>query len=101
MCQRSATCTHLRRNNISVAEMMCKLVNQQFAPKIDFFGGNPSEFHFFVAVFDEAVEQEIEDSHGKLTYLIKCTTGEVKEMVKIAYNFLQMMDMKSCQADDV
>ena len=95
MCQRSATCTHLRRNNISAAEMMCKLVNQQFAPKID------SEFHFFVAAFDEAVEQEIEDSHGKLTYLIKCTTGEVKEMVKIAYNFLQRMDMKSCQADDV
>ena len=61
---------------------MCKLVNQQSAPKIDLFGGNPSEFHFFVAVFDEVVEKKIEGSHGKLTHLIKCTTGEVKEIVK-------------------
>ena len=53
-------------------------------------GGNPLEFHYFMAVFDEAVEKKIEVPRGKLTRLIKYTTGEVKEMVKkIACNFLQ------------
>ena len=60
---------NLRRNNgVNVAEM-CKLVNQQSAPDIDIdvFGGKPSEFHHFVAVFDEPVENKIEDPRGKLT----------------------------------
>ena len=74
----------LRRNDVNVAEMMCKLVNQQSAPEIDIdvFGGNPLEFHYFMAVCDEAVEKKIEDPHGKLTCLIKYTTGKAKEMVK-------------------
>ena len=64
--------------------MMCKLVNQQSAPEIDtdVFGGNPVGFHYFMAVFDEALEKKIEDPRGNLTCLIKHTTGEVKEMVK-------------------
>ena len=61
-----------------------KLVNQQSAPErdIDVFGGNPLEFHYFMAVFDEAVEKKIEDPCGKLTCLITYTIGEVKEMLK-------------------
>ena len=53
---------NLRRNNdVNVAEMICKLLNQQSAPKIDIdvFGGNPLEFHYFMAVFEEAVEKKI------------------------------------------
>ena len=46
------------------------------------FGGKPLEFHYFLVVFDEAVENKIEDPRRKLTHLIKYTTGEVKEMVK-------------------
>ena len=46
------------------------------------FGRNPLEFHYFMAAFDEAVEKMIEYPRGKLTRLIKYTTGEVKEMVK-------------------
>ena len=61
---------------------MCKVVIQQSAPQIDVFGGNPLEFHYIMAVFDEAIEKKIEDPHGKPTHLIKCTTGEVKDMVK-------------------
>ena len=85
---------NLRRNNdVNVAEMACKLVNQQSAPEIDIdvFGGNPLEFHYFMAVFDEAVEKKIEDSHGKLTLLVKYTT---KYNSKFAYTFLQRKDMK-------
>ena len=44
-------------------------------------GGNPLEFNYFIAVFDEAVEKKIEDPCAKLT-LIKYTTDEVREMVK-------------------
>ena len=75
----------MRRNNdVTAAEMMCKLVNEQSAPEIDIdvFGGNPLQFHYFMAVFHEAIEKKIEDLHEKLTRLIKYTTGEVKEMVK-------------------
>ena len=48
------------------------LVNQQSAPEIDIdvLRGNPLEFHYFMAVFDEAVEKKIEDVRGKLTRLI-------------------------------
>ena len=81
---------NLRKNNdLNVAEMMCKRVNEQSAPEIDIdvFGGNPLEFHYFMALFHEAVEKKIEDPRGKLTRLIKYTTGEVKEMVK---NYVQL-----------
>ena len=76
---------NLRRNNdVNIAEMMCKLVNQQAAPEIDIdlFGGNPLEFHYFMAAFDETVEKKPEKPRGKLTRLIKYTPGEVKEMIK-------------------
>ena len=43
------------------------------------FGGKPLEFHYFMAVFDEAVEKKIEDTRGNLIHLIKYTTGEVKK----------------------
>ena len=83
---------NLRKNNdVNVAEMMCKLVNQQSAPEIDIdvFGGNPLEFNYFMAVFDGAVKKKnkLEGPCGKLTHLIKYTTGEVKEMVK---NYIQL-----------
>ena len=55
--------------------MMCKLVNQQSAPEIDID-------IFSMAVFDETVKKKVEEPRGKLTRLIKYTTGEVKEMVK-------------------
>ena len=88
---------NLRRyNDINVAEMMCKLVNQQSAPEmyIDLFGGNSMESHYFMAVFGEAVEKKIEDQRGKLTGVIKYTTGKVKEMVKIC---LQLPPKERCE----
>ena len=59
-------------------------LNPQSAPEIDLqvLGGNPSEFHYFTAVLDEAFKMKIEDPCVKLTRLIKYTTGEVKKMDK-------------------
>ena len=65
---------NLKRNNdVNAAEMICKLMNQKSAPEIDIdvFGGNSLEIHCSMAVFDEAVENKIEDPRGKLTHLIK------------------------------
>ena len=44
--------------------------------------GNPLNFKYFITLFREVVESKIEDSRGKLTCLIKYTTGEAKELIK-------------------
>ena len=59
---------------------MCKLVNQQSTTEIDIdvFRENPLEFHYFLAVFHKVVKEKIEHPCGKLTPLIKYTTGDLK-----------------------
>lgn len=76
---------NLRRNtDVNIAEMTCKLVNEQSAPQIvmDVFGGNRFEIHYFIAVFEETVKNKIEDPYGKLTQLIKYASGEIQDMFK-------------------
>ena len=43
--------------------MMCELLRQQTATglEIDIFDGNPMEFHYFMAVFKEVVENKVKD----------------------------------------
>ena len=67
-----------------ISEMMCRLLKQQSAPEIeiDVFDGNPMEFHYFMAVFNEVVEKRVDDERGKLTRLIYYTKGDAKNMVK-------------------
>ena len=78
---------HLVQN---VTKMMCKLLIQQDAPEvdIDMFDGDPMEFHYFMAVFHEAVEKKINDARGRLTRLIKFMKGEAKDIVK---NYIQLL----------
>ena len=65
----------------TTADVLCKMMKQQSAPEIDLnvFDGNPLNFYYFVAVFIEAVKKKIEDPRGRLTQLIKYTTGDVKD----------------------
>ena len=58
------------------------MVKQQFAPEtdLDAFDGNPLNFHYFMAVLRKTVEKIIEDPCGRLTRIIKYTTGEVKNL---------------------
>ena len=67
-----------------MALMMSKLLRQQAAPEVDIdvFTGDPTEYHYFLAVFEEVVEKKIDDARGRLTRLIKYTDGEPKEMIK-------------------
>ena len=50
--------------------------------QVDAFDGNPLNYHYFVAMFKEVVENKIEDPLGRLTRLIQLTTGEAKELIK-------------------
>ena len=72
------------RDYQNITEMMCELLRQQLAPEldIDIFDGNPMDFHYFMAVFKEVVENKLTDSRGRLTHLIKFTKGEAKEIAK-------------------
>ena len=40
------------------------------------------EFHYFMAVLKELVENKVTDPRGRLTRLIKSTKGEAKEIAK-------------------
>ena len=53
----------------SVSDILCKMMKQQSAPEINInvFDGNPLNFHYFMAVFKEAVEKKIEYTRGRLT----------------------------------
>ena len=63
---------------------MCELLWQQAAPdlEIDIFDGNPMDFHYFMTVFKEIVENKVTDPRRQLTRLIKFTKGEAKEIAK-------------------
>ena len=64
--------------------MISKLLRQQAAPEVDIdvFTGDLTEYHYFLAVFEEVVEQKIDDARGRLSRLIKYTDREPKEMIK-------------------
>ena len=50
-------------NQKDMVGMMSKLLRQQAAPDvdIDIFSGDPVEYHYFIAVFEEVVEKKIDD----------------------------------------
>ena len=52
-----------------VADMLCKMMKQQSAPELDLdvFDGNTLNFHYFMAVFREAVKKKTEDLCERLT----------------------------------
>eukprot|EP00794_Sanderia_malayensis_P019359 gene19359-21279_t len=60
------------------------LLNQQNAPNVDIdvFGGDPMEYQYFMATFRKVVEKKIADPMGRLTRLIKYTSGEAKELIR-------------------
>ena len=69
---------------ISVLEATKDMMKLMRAPasEIDKFGGDPLEFEYFKATFKEAVERLVPDQRGRLTRLIKYTSGEAKELIK-------------------
>ena len=56
----------------------------QSAPDIDIknFDGNVLNYHYFIALFGKVVESKVDDPSGRLTRLIKYTTGDARELIK-------------------
>ena len=67
-----------------MGKRLCQLVKQQSAPTVDIeeFDGNPLQYSYFRSMFREVEEKKIADPQGRLTRLIKLTTGEVRELVQ-------------------
>ena len=89
MKQKNSVASNLKTSKVDcadseMAQMMSKLLRQLAAPEVDIdvFTGDPTEYHYFLAVFEEVVEKKIDDARGRLTRLIKYTDGEPKEMIK-------------------
>ena len=67
-----------------MTEMLCQLLKQQAAPvvDIDVYDGNPLNYHYFMASFKEVVEKNVQDDRGRLTRLIKYTSGEARDLIQ-------------------
>ena len=74
---------HTENEKLSI-DRLCDLFQLHSAPEIDLevFKGDPLEFSFFMTSFQEVVEKKVKDSIGRLTRLIKYTSGDAKELVK-------------------
>ena len=79
-------CNTVEKGNINEtsSNALCKLLELQVAPEVDMeqFDGNPLNCYYFMALFAEHVETKIEEPRGRLTRLIKFTTGEARELIK-------------------
>ena len=66
------------------SQLLIQLINRHSAPavEIDSFRGDPLEYTYFMAAFEESVERRIDDPRGRLTRLIQYTTGQPKELIK-------------------
>ena len=61
-----------------------EMIKLQTAPKpdLDTFSGDPIDYPYFKASFKEVVEKAVQDQRGRLTRLIKYTTGDAKDLIK-------------------
>ena len=68
----------------TTSDMLWKLLRLQSAPDVDIetFDGNVLNYHYFIALFREVVESKVDGPRGKLTRLIKYTSGDAKELIK-------------------
>ena len=67
-----------------ISQMLCKLLKLHAVAEVDMepFDGNTLNYHYFMALFKEVVESKIDDPRGRLTRLLKYTTGDAKELIK-------------------
>ena len=84
MFQREEIKQVLPETELSIFETTKDMFKLMKAPsaEIDTFGGNPLEFEYFKSTFKEGVERLVSDQRGRLTRLIKYTSGEAKELIK-------------------
>ena len=73
---------HAKLENIHKTEMLCRLLKQQPAPKVDIdcFDGNLLNYTYFRDIFKEVVESKIVDTCCRVTNYINYTKGEPKNL---------------------
>ena len=66
--------------NVNIADFFCTFVREQAALQVTIkpFDGNSLNFAYLLWMLTESVEKKIENPMGRLTRLIKCTTGEAQ-----------------------
>ena len=75
----------------SAAKVLCQMLQKQTATEVDIEGyGDPLDYHYFTALFVEVVEKNITEARGRLTRLIKFTTGEAKELIQLIQQCIQL-----------
>ena len=64
--------------------IFCKILRLQSSPDVDVktFDGNILNYHYFIVSFREVVESKVDNPRGKLTRLIKYTSGDARELIK-------------------
>ena len=79
--------------------MMNKLLRQQAAADVDIdnFSGNPVDYHYFITIFEEVFEKNIDDPRGRLARLIRYPDGEPKEMIKYCIQQPTSVDYKNAR----
>ena len=72
------------RTDGGLENTLAKMIQANSAPKPDLeaFTGDPLEYPFFKASFRDVVESAVTDQRGRLTRLIKYTTGDAKDLIK-------------------
>ena len=72
-----------QRSSIKLSQVLCQLLKQQSAPDVDkeFIIEN-YKIKGCMALLKKVTESIIKGPCGKLTWLIKYTTGETKELIK-------------------
>ena len=65
--------------------LLHKLLRLQSAPNVDIeiSDSNVVNYHYFIAIFREVVESKVDDPRGRLTRLIKYTSGDARELIKL------------------
>ena len=73
----------------ATSDILCKPLRLQSAPDVDIetFDGNDLSYHYFIALFREVVESKVGDPRGKLTKIIKYTSGDIRELIKHCIQF--------------
>ena len=86
------------RDQKNITEM-CELLRQQAAPEleIDIFDGNPMDFHYFMTILQEVLENKVTDPRGWLTCLIKFTKGKAKEIAKNCIQLPSEVEFKTAK----
>ena len=67
-----------------IQSAMMDMIKLQSAPKpdLDPFSGDPLEYLYFKANFQDIVERSVPDQKGRLIHLIQKTEGESKNLIK-------------------